>query len=104
MQVAIEKMKREELFQGILDTQREWPILDQQIFTLAHYHGQSVETMSRFLNLDPEEVRLILQHRDRELYAALRIFRDRSCGESQLTLTQPASTTTRKVVFGETAA
>ena len=72
MPIVSEKMKREALLQGILDTLREWPNLDQQIFAQAHYHGQSIETISSSLNLDMEEVRLILQHRDRELYAALR--------------------------------
>ena len=73
MPVVCEKMKREDLFRGILGALREWPNLDRQIFTQAHYHGQSIETISRSLNLDVEEVRLILRHRDRELYTALRI-------------------------------
>jgi|WetSurMetagenome_2_1015567.scaffolds.fasta_scaffold1618471_1 DNA-directed RNA polymerase specialized sigma24 family protein len=68
-------MKREDLFQGILDVLREWPNLDQQIFAQAHYHGQSIETISRSLNLDIGKVRVILQCRNRELYAALRKFR-----------------------------
>jgi DNA-directed RNA polymerase specialized sigma24 family protein len=100
MSVVCEKMKREDLFQGILDTLREWPSLDQKIFAQVHYRGQSMEAISRRLNLDMTEVRRILQHRDRELYAALRKFRESSCRESPLTLKQPASPTTIRQVFG----
>jgi DNA-directed RNA polymerase specialized sigma24 family protein len=100
MQFVSQKIKREDLFQGILDTLREWPNLDRQIFAKAHYHGQSIETISRSLNLDVEEVRLILEHCNRELYAALRIFRESCCEESLLTLIQPASPATCSLVFG----
>lgn len=100
MPVVREKMKREDLFQGILDTLREWPSLDQKIFAQAHYAGQSMEAISHHLNLDVTEVRRILQHRDRELYAALRKFRESSCAESPLILTQPAGPTTIRQVFG----
>ena len=50
MPIVSEKMKREALLQGILDTLREWPNLDQQIFAQAHYCGQSIETISSSLS------------------------------------------------------
>jgi DNA-directed RNA polymerase specialized sigma24 family protein len=90
MPAVNEKAKREDLYREILDTLKEWPRLDRQIFAQAHYHGQSIEAISRSLNLDLAEARLILQLRDRELYAALRKFRENSCGESLPTVTQPA--------------
>jgi DNA-directed RNA polymerase specialized sigma24 family protein len=99
MPVVSEKMKREDLFQRILDTLQEWPNLDQQIFTQAHYQGQSIETISRSINLDVREVRLILQFRDRELYTALRKFREGSRGKPLLTPTQPGIPTTCRLVF-----
>lgn len=99
MPVVSEKMKREDLFQRILDTLREWPNLDQQIFVQAHYQGQSIETISRFINLDVREVRLILQYRDRELYASLRKFREGNRRKQPLTSAQSAIPTTCRLVF-----
>jgi DNA-directed RNA polymerase specialized sigma24 family protein len=95
-----EKMKREDLFHRIVDTMREWPNLDRQIFAQAHYRGQSIETISRSLNLDVKETRLILQHRDRELYTALRKFREVSRGKSQPTVPPPAGSTNSLLCSG----
>jgi DNA-directed RNA polymerase specialized sigma24 family protein len=89
MPISGEKVKHDDLFQGILETLQEWPYLDQQILIQAHYGGQSIEKISRSFSLDTEEVRLILQHRDLKLYAALRRFREAGCGESLPFVIQP---------------
>jgi DNA-directed RNA polymerase specialized sigma24 family protein len=99
MPTVSEKVKHDDLFQGILDTLRSWPDLDRQIFVQAHYHGQSIEAISRSLNLNMEETRLILQHRDHELHAALRKFRDSGCAKSSPALNEPTGPLTRRVVI-----
>ena len=99
MKIMAEAMQREVLFRVILDTQREWPNLDRQIFAQAHYHGQSIETISRTLNLNMEEVRRILLHCNRELYAALRRFRESDVGKSLPAQIRPSSSATSRLVF-----
>ena len=69
-----EKMKREDLFQEISDALHQWPELEQTIFSEAHYHGQSPESISRSFQLDVEEVSAILKQCDRRLHASLRNF------------------------------
>ena len=63
---------RARLFQEILRTLRQWPELEQNIFARAHYHGQSIEVISRSLQMNAEDVDRILGRCDRRLHASLR--------------------------------
>jgi hypothetical protein len=75
MKAVFSKAKREDLFREIVGIFRQWPELDRTVFFQAHYHGKSVETISRSLNMDVEEVSIILKQCDRQLNASLRNFR-----------------------------
>jgi len=75
MPPVVAEIKRENLFQEIFNVFRRWPELELRIFSHAHYHGQSLEAISRSLQLDIEEVNTILKQCDRRLYASLRNFR-----------------------------
>ena len=72
MRGAISKIERENLFQEIRNTLLEWPELDRRVFSQAHYHGQSPETISSFFHLDVKEVRTILKECDRRLNASIK--------------------------------
>jgi hypothetical protein len=72
-------MKRENLFQSILDALNRWPELERSIFSQAHYNGQSVQAIARSLQLDVAEVSTILRRCDRRLYASLNSFRKSDC-------------------------
>ena len=72
MQAVIAGIKRESLFQEIFNALRQWPELEQRIFSQAHYHGQSPEAISHSLQLDVEEVSTILRQCDHRLYASLK--------------------------------
>jgi DNA-directed RNA polymerase specialized sigma24 family protein len=74
-----EKIKREDLIQEIFNALRQWPALERRIFAQAHYHGQSLEAISRSHRLDVEEVSMILKRCDRRLHTFLREFRKSSC-------------------------
>jgi DNA-directed RNA polymerase specialized sigma24 family protein len=78
MSAAIINRKREELFREIASVLREWPDLECRIFARAHYHGQSLESISHSLNLDVEKVSMILKQCDRKLQTSLREFRKSS--------------------------
>jgi len=99
MPYAGEISKREDLFNGILDTLREWPHLNQQIFAQAHYRGQSIKAISRSFDLDEAEVRRILQQCDRKLYASLRKFREGSIRKSLRNGKKPDTPTTCRLVL-----
>jgi DNA-directed RNA polymerase specialized sigma24 family protein len=75
MSIAIINSKREELFGEIANVLQEWPDLERRIFTQAHYHGQSPESISHSLKLDVEKVSTILKQCDRKLQTSLREFR-----------------------------
>jgi hypothetical protein len=79
MPAVISKIDRENLFQEICNTLRQWPELERRIFSQAHYHGQSLEAISRSLQLDVEEVSTILKECDCRLNASIRNFRKNSC-------------------------
>ena len=100
MLVVSEKIKREDLFQEILETMREWPERDQRIFSQAHYHGQSVEKISASLNLNVGEVRTVLQNCTRKLYTKLSKFRRDEYGRSTIDIIQAAASITCKSVPG----
>ena len=67
-----EKMKRENLFQEISDAFRQWPEIEQIIFSEAHRHGRFPESISRSFQLDAVEVSATLKQCDRRLHASLR--------------------------------
>lgn len=100
MPVVSEKAKREDLFREILGSVREWPKRDQWIFTQVHYHGQSIEEISASLNSDVEEVRMVLQHCNRELYSKLRRFRKGEYEKSPLATVQAAVSIACKSIPG----
>jgi DNA-directed RNA polymerase specialized sigma24 family protein len=66
---------REDLFQEIRNTLFEWPELERRVFSQAHYNGESLETISRSLQLNIEEVSTILKECDRRLNNSIRNFR-----------------------------
>jgi len=67
--------KREDLVHEIFYAFDQWPELNRKIFIMSHYHGQTIEAISRALKLDVEKINKILQLCDRQLYTALRDFR-----------------------------
>ena len=75
MSAVILKRKREDLFMEIANTLHEWPDLERRIFSQAHYHGQSPESISRSFKLDVDKVIRILRQCDRKLQNSLRKFR-----------------------------
>ena len=78
------KTKREDLIQKISNTLSQWPELQRRIFVQAHYHGQSLEAISRSLKLDVDEVSVILKQCDRQLYISLREFCENRCDKAPL--------------------
>jgi hypothetical protein len=74
MPAVMEKGKRNDLFEEIFNTYRRWPELERKVFSLAHYQGQSSETISRALRVDVKEVGTILQQCERGLRNSLRDF------------------------------
>jgi DNA-directed RNA polymerase specialized sigma24 family protein len=86
MQSVVARMERESLIKEISNTLHQLPELDRQIFSQVHYHGQSLETISRSVQLSVEEVNEILRRCDRQLHESLKAFRDSSCnGHLQIT-------------------
>jgi|WetSurMetagenome_2_1015567.scaffolds.fasta_scaffold38591_2 DNA-directed RNA polymerase specialized sigma24 family protein len=79
MQSIIARIERENLATEILNALYRWPELDRQIFSQAHYRGQSLETISRSVQLGVDEVRDILKRCDRRLHESLKAFRNSSC-------------------------
>jgi DNA-directed RNA polymerase specialized sigma24 family protein len=69
---------RETLLQEINNAFLQWSELERNIFSRAHYHGQSPEAISRSLQLDLAEVSTILTRCERQLHGSLRSFRKSS--------------------------
>jgi DNA-directed RNA polymerase specialized sigma24 family protein len=69
------KMNREDLFQAISNQLDQWVEQDRQIFSLAHYQGQSLDAISRAFDMDLKEINRILKKCDRELQISLRKYR-----------------------------
>jgi DNA-directed RNA polymerase specialized sigma24 family protein len=69
------KIGRDDLLREIFSILLKWPELERRVFSQAHYHGQSPETISRSLQLDEKRVRAILQQCDDRLHTSLRDFR-----------------------------
>ena len=76
MSAVLIKGKREDLFREITGVLHKWPDLEQKVFARAHYHGQSLETISNSLNVDVQKVSSILEKCDRELLFSLRNYRE----------------------------
>ena len=79
MQSVIARIERENLAKEISNALYGWPELDRQIFAQAHYRGQSLETISRSVQLGIGEVSEILKRCDRRLHESLKAFRKSSC-------------------------
>ncbi len=73
-------IRREDLFREIFDTIRQWPELERNVFSLAHYRAQSPDSISRSLLLDVEEVNSILRRCDRRLHESLKDYHESGCG------------------------
>jgi DNA-directed RNA polymerase specialized sigma24 family protein len=69
------KRGRDDLLSEISNVLLKWSELERIVFSQAHYRGQSLEAISRSLQLDEEKVRAILRQCDDHLYAALKDFR-----------------------------
>jgi DNA-directed RNA polymerase specialized sigma24 family protein len=67
-------IKRENLLEEISAAIRQWPEFEQRVFSQAHYHGQSLEAISRSFQLDIDQVSAILKKCDQRLYAFLKSF------------------------------
>jgi DNA-directed RNA polymerase specialized sigma24 family protein len=65
-------IKREALLEEISAAIHQWPELEQRVFSQAHYQGQSLEAISRSLQLDVEQVSGILEQCNHRLYIFLR--------------------------------
>jgi len=79
MPAVAAKIKRDELLREIFGALEQWTELERNVFARAHYHGQSLETISHSLKLNELEVKAILRQCDRRLYISLREFRKGSC-------------------------
>jgi DNA-directed RNA polymerase specialized sigma24 family protein len=67
-------LKRETLLEEISNAIHQWPELEREVFSQAHYHGKSVEAISHSFQLEPKQVSAILKQCDRRLYTFLRSF------------------------------
>ncbi len=76
MFAGIETTKRESLIQEIKTVLGQWPEIDRNVFSKAHYQGQSVEDISRSLQLNAAEIQQILKQCDQRLHASLRNLRN----------------------------
>jgi len=84
MLAGIENTKRESITREIINALGQWPEIERNVFSQAHYQGQSVEAISRSLQLDVIEVHQILKRCDRRLHASLRDLRESGCETSPL--------------------
>lgn len=75
MLAVIAKAKRENLFQEISRVVRQWPERERQVFSQAHYRGQSPDSIARSFQTDAAEIRMILKLCERRLHNSLRSFR-----------------------------
>jgi len=73
------KIARDKLFEEISNALRQWTELERRIFSQAHYQGQSLEAISRSVQLDVREVRAILHQCDLRLHVSLRDCRESEC-------------------------
>ncbi len=90
MRAVIAKQERDHLLQEIFDALRRWPDLDRRVFFLSHYRGQSVETISRALQLEADNVENILRQCEQRLHASLRNFRENNGGQTMPLPTESA--------------
>jgi hypothetical protein len=95
MPAVISKIDRENLFQEICNTLRQWPDLERRVFSQAHYHGQSVEAIALSLQLNVEEASAILKECDCRLNACIRRFRINSCEKPLIIPVETACTVVR---------
>jgi len=71
---------RRNLTRAILGVLDSWPVLHRQVFVQSHYGGVTAAQIARSLDLDPDEVRSILDRCGRRLRAALRAWREEVAG------------------------
>ncbi len=68
--------QRDLLSQAIVQSLKSWPEAHRCIFIEIHYVGRSVEDISRAFGMRPGEVIQILRQCERNLFRALKVFRD----------------------------
>ena len=90
MRAVIANQEHNHLLQEIFVALRQWPDLDRRVFFLSHYRGQSVETISRSLQLEVDDVSTILKQCDLRLHASLRNFRESNSGKPVSIPAEPA--------------
>jgi DNA-directed RNA polymerase specialized sigma24 family protein len=66
--------ERENLFREISYVLRQWPELDRNVFSRAHYCGASPEDISRTFQLEVGKVNEILKQCERRLHDSLRSY------------------------------
>jgi hypothetical protein len=82
MLAVASKTMRESLVEEISNAVRQWTEREREIFSQAHYQGQSHEAISQSFHLRPEEVSAILQLCEQKLHSSLRDFRKTGNGTS----------------------
>ena len=87
MTAVVEKRERDDLFREIINAYRQWSELEREVFSLARYHGQSPESISRALLMDMEEVGEILKACDVRLHQSLKAFFRSGCEKSSASAT-----------------
>jgi hypothetical protein len=87
---VIAKRKYEDLFQKISNTLGHWPERERKIFSMAHYRGQSLETIARSLELELKEVDAVLKQCEHGLHDSLRDFLNSGPGKSDPNTNKPA--------------
>jgi len=73
--------QRDLLSQAIMKSLKSWPETQRCIFIEIHYGGRSVEEISRAFRMRPGEVIQMLRECERNLFRALRVFRDSTTRE-----------------------
>jgi len=89
MSAVVIKKRRENLFREISNVLQKWPDLDRRVFALAHYYGQSPESISHTLQVDEKKISAILEQCDQKLHSSLRKFR--LCRIDKAMMIQPPS-------------
>ena len=75
MSAAKAKTGCDDLLRGIFNALGQWSELERDIFSRAHYRGQSLKSIAQSLGMDTPRVDAILKECDRRLYNSLSKYR-----------------------------
>ena len=81
MPAAKAKTRCDDLLGGIFNALGQWSELERDIFTRAHYRGQSVKSIAQSMGMDKPRVVAILKECDRRLYNSLSKYRRSGWGK-----------------------